>query len=234
MLVELVSECGISPEKLPYTFAGLCLQEPMALITNWLIATICFVCYYNLGKPESEFEKYWKGFYMLFGLSTVFGGLGHTFFYYTDIYGKFPCWTLGILTSFYAGKAMISLYNPLRKKLLTRILIAKAVILWVLAIALKSFLFVTVDAVVAYLIFCGGFGVYFWKKGMEGFKYIVFGVVILIPSAFIFLLKLNPHIWFNKDDLSHVLMMITITFFYFGIRFMANYFKENNTFNVLK
>lgn len=234
MLVEFVSECGIVSDKLPYTIGGLCLQEPMALITNWLIAAICFICFYNLGEPTSEFEKYWKRFYLFFGLSTVFGGLGHTFFFYTDIYGKFPCWILGIFTSYNAGKAMISLYTPSRTKLLTQLLIIKGIALLTLALTMKSFLFITIDAIVAYLIFCGGFGIYFWKKGMQGFKYIVFGVLVLTPSAFIFLLKLNPHIWFNKDDLSHVLMMVTIIFFYVGIRFIRDYFEEQEKLNLLK
>jgi hypothetical protein len=37
------SVCGISPDKLPFQIFGYCLQEPMALITNWLIAITAFI-----------------------------------------------------------------------------------------------------------------------------------------------------------------------------------------------
>ena len=36
----------------------------------------------------------------------------------------------------------------------------------------------------------------------------------MLPSAFVFLFKLNLHKWLNKDDLSHLLILTGIIFFY--------------------
>jgi len=211
--------CEIPLEKLPFDFYGLCLQEPMALVTNMIIAITCFVIYFRFNPVENNFQKHWKMFYLLFGLSTFFSGFGHMFFNYTGVYGKFPTWTLGLFSAFYAGKAMISLnvLKPQTHKFFLNLLYIKLIAFVVLALSFQSFIFVMADAVITYLFFCMGFGIYYWRKGLSSFKYTVIAVLVLIPSIFIFTLQYNPHLWFNKEDLSHVLMTATIIFFYFGV-----------------
>jgi hypothetical protein len=211
--------CGIPAEKLPFEFMGLCLQEPMALVTNMVIAIICLVIYSKMKLAETNFQKNWKMFFLFFGISTFFSGFGHMFFYYTGVYGKYPTWTLGLISAFYAGKAMISLnvINSKLYKVLIRFLYVKFIVFIALALSLQSFVFVMADATISYLFFCMGFGIYYWRKGLKSFKYTIYAVLFLIPSIFIFTLQLNPHLWFNKEDLSHVLMATTIIFFYFGV-----------------
>jgi hypothetical protein len=213
-------DCNLPEELLPFELFGLCLQEPMALITNWLIALTSFTLFFRIQRPLSSFSKHWRLFYLYFGISTFFGGLGHVLFNYFGIPGKFPCWIFGGLSAFHAAKAMISV-NMLTKNLqliITLFLWVKLFALTSLALYFGSFLFVMIDAVITYLFFCMGFGFYYWSIGYSNFKYTVYAIIILLPSIFIFTLKLNPHIWFNKDDLSHILMVITIIFFYLGIR----------------
>lgn len=198
---------------------GLCLQEPMALITNWLIAFTAFFIFFRFKPVITDFDRHWKKFYLYFGMSTLLAGLGHLFFNYTEVFGKYPTWIFGTVAAYHAGSAMISL-NVISEKLeeiLKYTLYFKAVIFLTLALIMKSFIFIMMDAVVTYLFFCLGLGSFYWRKGLSSFKYTVFAVVILIPSIFIFTLKLNPHLWFNKDDFSHVLMATTIIFFYFGV-----------------
>lgn len=213
------SICAIAPDKLPFQVFGFCLQEPMALLTNWLITITAFVLYFQLKNPLNAFQRHWKMFYLTFGISTFFGGLGHLLFFYFDVFGKFPCWIFGFIAAFHAGKAMISnkMISERQQRRLTYFLIFKGILLGSMAIIMKSFVYVMIDASITYLFFCLGFGLYYWKKGSDGFKYTVIAVLILLPSIFIFTLKINPHIWFNKDDLSHILMVTTIIFFYFGI-----------------
>ncbi|MGB0933857.1 MAG: DUF6962 family protein [Lishizhenia sp.] len=203
-----------------FTIGNLQLQEPMALVTNWMIALTCLILYKKIKKPQTLFELNWKRFYLFFGFSVLFGGLGHLFFHYFGIYGKFPCWTLGVFASYFAGKAMIStsIFSLKRRNLLHYILVAKCISFGALALLFNSFIFITVDAVISYLFYCGIVGFIYWKRGRSEFKYIVYAVIVLIPSIFIFLLRLNPHIWFNKEDLSHILMILTIILFYFGVQ----------------
>lgn len=219
MFLSVEYFCELPVEKLPFRMFGLCLQEPMALVTNWIIAITALIIYIKFKPVQNEFQRHWKLFYLTFGLSTFFAGLGHVFFNYTFVYGKFPTWILGTFTAYHASKAMISLgvISPILKKRLNYLIYMKAALFLSLAIVLQSFLFIMADAVLTYLFFCMGFGAHYWKKGLKSFKYTVIAVVILFPSIFIFTLKFNPHIWFNKDDLSHILMAATIIFFYFGV-----------------
>lgn len=207
-------------EIIRFSIGELQLQEPMALITNWLIAITCIVLYKKIKLPGTEFEKYWKKFYLFFGISVTFGGLGHLFFHYFGVYGKYPCWTIGVLASYYAGKAMIStsIFSEKNRKKLYQVLIAKCILLGLLAVVFSNFIFITIDAVLSYLVYCGIVSGVYWKRGFDGFKYIVFAIIVLFPSIFIFLLRLSPHVWFNKEDLSHILMIFTIILFYFGIK----------------
>lgn len=211
--------CNIPMEDLPFTFLGLCLQEPMTLITNLLMSITSFTLYFQLKTVENDFQKFWKLFYLSFGVSTFFGGFGHLFFQYTGVYGKFPSWVFAFLSAFFAGKAMISLGLTSRKlyQFANGFLYLKLFALTGLAIYSQWFMFVTFDAIITYLLYCMSLGIFYWAKGLKSFVYTVIAVGILIPSVFIFTLEYSPNIWFNKNDLSHVIITITIILFYFGV-----------------
>mgnify|MGYP006928713518 CR=1 FL=1 len=218
--------CDIPVEKLPFMMGGLCLQEPMALITNWIIASVAFVLYYKLRPLSGDFVKNWRFFLISIGLSTFFGGLGHIFFQYTGFYGKIPSWVLGNLAAFFAGKAMIStfLLKQSTNSFLLRLLYFKFLFFTFLALYYESFTFVLIDTVITYLLFCLGYGLYYWRrKGYASFKHMIIGVIILISSAFIFVFELNLSLWLNKDDLSHLIIATTIIFFYISIKRYSEY-----------
>lgn len=202
---------------------GLQLQEPMAVITNSMIAVFCFIAYFRLRKWEGAANRWWRLFYLIFGVSTFLGGMGHALFPYFGMYGKFPSWTLGCLANVCAARGMLELTpgaEPKRSEIL--FVWAKSGLLLVLAIITQKFLFVAVDAILTYIVYTGIFAWQLRKKGLEEMKFMVIGVIILLPSAFIFLLKLNPHKWLNKDDLSHLLMLVCIYFFYKGMMLLGS------------
>ena len=86
-----------------------------------------------------------------------------------------------------------------------------------------AFLPTAMNTMLAVVLIAGFLGNYYSKKiGIE-FKYFVFGVLVLLPSAFVFLFKINLHPWFDKNDLSHVLMFIGIIYFYLGVKRTLKY-----------
>ncbi len=206
-------------EIIEFSWLGLNLQEPMALITNWILASFSFFAFWSLKKGVSRFQDLWKMFYLVLGVSMLFGGLGHLFFQYTGIPGKFPSWTGGVLAGIYASFAMISLLNTreTQKKIEILVLI-KSVTLLIIAFVTQKFLFVAIDTSITYLFFCGYLGIRLSRNNWQGVKFIYLGVLVLIPSAIIFGMKINIHRWLNKDDLSHVLMLGCIIFFFLGVR----------------
>lgn len=218
--------CNIPEELLPFEMFGFCLQEPMALVLDTAIAVACFIFYFKLRHANSDFQTNWRIFFFIFGISTFLGGFGHLLYNYTGIYGKMPTWILAIIANYFPGKAMLSL-NLLKektKKQLHGLLIVKMIVFFFLMmfVALyyqkNSFVFVMVDSAITFLVFCLGLGISFRKRGVEYMKYIIYGVLALIPSIFIFIFEVNLSLWFNKDDFSHVIMIITLTFFYFATK----------------
>ncbi len=206
-------------EKIYFDLFGLHLQEPMALITNWLISFFCFYAFLKVKHIKSEKIIWWKRFFLMFSLSTFFGGLGHLFFLYFDIPGKFPNWTMGILAGIFAGKAvLVNTKNLNIKKVLTVFLWVKGILFLTLAIYCKNFLFIAIDAIVTYILYTGLIGYLQMRNGIPEMKYMVIGVIVTLPSAFIFLFKLNPHRWLNKDDLSHIFMLGCTIFFFIGVQ----------------
>lgn len=159
-------------------------------------------------------------FYLTFAFSTFFGGLGHLFFQYTGIYGKFPSWTFGTLANCFAALGMLN-FNAFSvpTSYAKWIVWSKAVIMLSLAIITQKFVFVAIDAIVTYIGYTGVYAYYMLSKRDAKFlKQIIIAVLILLPSAFIFLLKINVNRWLNKDDLSHILMLACVYFFYLGIK----------------
>ena len=206
-------------DKIAFNLFGLHLLEPMALITNWIMSAFSLFAYLKLKNTAIHDVVYWKKFFFWFAISTFFGGIGHLFFNYFDILGKFPNWITGVLSGYFAGKAIIvNLKNNALEKKYELFLIIKGAILLLASIATLKFVFVAVDAIITYVIFCGFMANSLYKKGIVELKYMTYGVLVCLPSIFIFFFKINPHRWLNKDDSSHLLMLACIIFFYIGAK----------------
>lgn len=200
---------------------GLNLQEPMALILNWIIASFCVYAFFKLNRFNNKANSYWRMFYLFFGISTFFGGLGHVFFLYTGIPGKFPSWIFGALANGFAALGVLNFKGISKPTTIAYYLVwIKCALLVVISMVTQKFIFIAIDAIVTYLCYTGIYLLFLQSRTL--FRYFIskflIGVVILLPSAFFFILKINLHDWLNKDDVSHILMLIAIVFFYQGLK----------------
>ncbi|NOQ74409.1 MAG: hypothetical protein GQ574_20535 [Crocinitomix sp.] len=223
---------GADFEKIHFVLFGLDLVEPMAFITDTILGvlTVSWGLYLNRIKIDIPFRSYWIWFFIVFGVGAFIGGLGHTFFMHWGVPGKIPSWLLGPLSIFLLEQGMISAHPDIRKLTLYKLLsfwkmilvyIAFGIVLYMAPEAKKStlpFLPIAINTIVGVILTAGLLGNYYSKKIAIEFKYFVFGVLILLPTAFIFLFKINLHQWFDKNDLSHILMMIGIYYFYLGTK----------------
>lgn len=198
---------------------NLKLQEPMSLVTNWMTASFCLFAAFKLKGEETNFMVLWRRFFLYLGISTALGGLGHLFFQYTGIYGKMPSWSFAIFSGLFVSFAMLSLVQEGKwRSSMTGIVLFKSALLLIYALWFQKFLFVAIDAIMTYLIICGGSALYFSRKFIPGMREIILGVLILLPSAFIFLMNVNVHRFLNRDDISHLLMLGCAISFYAGVK----------------
>lgn len=206
-------------EIIEFDLFGLHLQEPMSLITSWMMCAFSIYAYFKLTNTTQKEVYFWKAFFFWFFFSTFFGGTGHLFFKYSGIYGKFPNWIATVISGYYAGVAMtVNIKNNQKKKNYELLLVFKSVTLLVLALATQKFLYVATDAILTYSIYCGILGWAFYKTGDLRMIYFFYGVIVCLPSVFIFFLNVNPHLWFNKVDLSHIFLLACISLFFIGAK----------------
>jgi len=165
-------------------------------------------------------------FYLLLGISSFLGALGHTLFMYFNMYGKMPSWVLACAANVCAGFGMlkydqeISVRNPL-----VHLTWIKSAGLLIASLVIQKFVFVAVDAIVSYILFTGIYALKLKKNGIESMKFMALGVLVMLPSAFVFLFKWSPFRWLNKDDISHLLILAGIFCFYLALKKGINQLK---------
>lgn len=222
---------GADYEKMIWKFGEFTLMEPNTLITDTLMSAICFYLTYKLWKEQhrNPFVNWFMAFFLMLGMSTFVGGLGHGFYFYWGTMGKIPGWITAILAVFCIEQAMISfVYNKTLQKIYKGLSILKMlVVLGVfLRICLNSqvfekpelgFLPIAINTILGTILSAGILGVVFYRKHQAPFHYFSFGVLAMLPAAFVFLMKINLHPWMDKNDVSHILLSIGNVFFYVGI-----------------
>ncbi len=230
---------GADFEKIHFVLFDLDLVEPMAFVTDTLLGGLSVGLGLALTKIKNDhpFRSYWIWFYLVFGIGAFVGGLGHVFFEYWGVAGKFPSWILGPLSIYLLEQGMIAAHPNEEKGNLFKLISFWKTILVYIAFTLVclfapiqenpslAFLPTAFNTMLGVVLTAGFLGNQYSKKIGPEFKYFVYGVLVLLPSAFIFLFKINLHPWFDKNDLSHVLMMIGIFYFYLGVKRSIKYFK---------
>lgn len=217
-------------DKLQIELFGFIIQEPNGVISDLVMSVVSVILGILLIRKygKSEFEKWWIAFFILYGISAFLGAFGHGFYHYFGALGKVPNWLTGIPIIYFIELAMISLIaNPNRKKTLKLLALAKMIIVYMIFVGICftipinekpqiPFLPIAFNTILGVTLSAGVLGYQFYKKE-RSFKQIVIGVIVMVPSAFVFLMKINPTQWFDKNDLSHVLLTAGIIFFYLGI-----------------
>jgi hypothetical protein len=52
----------------------------------------------------------------------------------------------------------------------------------------------------------------------ENFKFFWIGVLVLVPTSLLQIFKINPHQYFDRNDLSHIILILSLILFYQGIK----------------
>ncbi|MEZ4936856.1 MAG: hypothetical protein R2799_04605 [Crocinitomicaceae bacterium] len=213
-------------EKIEFTLFGLHLLEPMALITNSLIAIVCSWIFFKLFRKNKtdEYVHYWALFFLTFALSTFGGGFAHLFYNYTGDYGKIPVFSLAVIANFFIDRACFTLVEDRKKRdWIEYILIAKTVLSVLLIAGMVEYIGKKIFLIVQFNTIITAAGILVWfgiktKDNSDAWKYFFFGIGILLITALVQILKINIHLWFNKDDFSHILITISMLLFYKGVK----------------
>ena len=215
-------------QKLEWHFMGFDFLEPNALIGDSIILIIALFFAFKTNKLQNEnpFFKYWSYFFILFGISFFIGGLGHFCFNYWGVRGKYFSWFAGIFSAYIIEYAMLGILPNLSlRKTLKRIALIKLVVFIFFEAFLltrysiesnpqKGLVLPTIFSFIGLGLTLGLLSVSYQRKIAKSFRFFWMSTLILVPNVIIQGLKINIHPYFDKNDFSHLLLIISM-FFYF-------------------
>jgi hypothetical protein len=222
---------GSDFEKIDFTFCGLDLLEPNSLIGNTILfisALIISIKVQNLSLA-TPFFSYWRLFFIAFGCSFFIGGLGHGFYNYWGVVGKYPGWIASIIALYFMERAMLSLLEEHRQNFFVLLSKMKLIIFVVAELFVFAFLDLKVNPQLGLLIpsiasamgFLTCLGYLGWRYARDinsSFRFFYWSVIVLIPSAFIQGMKISIAPWFDRSDLSHLLLLVVVLLHWKGVR----------------
>ena len=230
---------GADYDKIEFQFFGLELLEPSAFIGDMILAFFAFLFAYRVSKlSQTVFIKNWKIFFFLFGVLFLFGGFGHLMYNYWTVPGKYVGWFLGIIVVFYIEAAMLSFI--LRDKLRNALLIeskTKLVLALIGELLITSLIDLsgdfsvamqipTINSIFGLTLALAVLSFYYSKILTPGFKFFVFSVLVMLPAVVFRAMKINPAPWFDKNDVSHLVLFLGLTLYYTGVKRVAAYQKN--------
>ena len=175
-------------------------------------------------------------FLLVMGLATIIGGvLGHGFLYVTGMAGRLPGWFLSMLAVALMERAAIIHTRPLVKpwagNLLSILNYIELIVLSSLTFTTLDFLYVEIHATygLLFVVFMLELYVYRRSKDSSG-PYLFLGTAFGVLAIIVHELQWGINFWFNYNDVTHVIMLPSVWFYYKGIDRMGEKLgARNNT-----
>lgn len=185
----------------------------MAFITNGLITLVCLTGAIHSKKFNL---REWNYFFTTFAIASFSGALSHLFWNYWGVYGKIIPWLFGVISSGVLVEAMIKQFHFTNKtvQILRISILVKGTFILLFSFFYWNFLFVAFDTIFSLFIACGiGTLLLYYQHQRKELHYLLVGFLVMLPSAAIFLLKIDLHQWLNREDLSHLFIATGLFFF---------------------
>jgi hypothetical protein len=205
---------------------GLQIDEPVTTLTVLIVSFICFYSFVRLRfiPVQNKVHFYLQYYFLSMGIATALGGIiGHAFLYALTFEWKLAGWITSMFSIMLVERAAIEYALPLIHNRMG------AIFKWVNLFELCTFItltcirldffFVEVHSSYGLLIVVASLNLYvFMKLKTAGSKLFLIAVGFSAIAALIYMNKWSISVWFNYNDISHVLMSISALFFYFGAR----------------
>lgn len=217
----------------PDIFIGnLRLQEPVTTATDLILGIYCLYTAFALNKASKSGQAYRFLIIhlLLLGIAVIIGGtLGHGFQYLFSPAWKIPGWYISMIAVMFMERSSIEyIKNEVSHKLHKALLIinlVELIVIMIIASITLDFFWVEFHSVYGLLIVVFPCHLYNYSKTKDpASKQMLFGIAILILAIFVFNYPIILSIWFTNYDFAHILMFISIIFFYRAGRI----FKEDH------
>ena len=200
---------------------GLRIQEPITTLTDIFVTLICFYAFFRTRQKlqTGSIRNYLSLYFLLMGLSTLFGGVcGHAFQYILGLNGKLPGWLISTVAILLFELATIKLSQQFlsqkNTKTLTRIAVLGSIASFILILFTKDLKYVQLHATFGMLLISTSLhAALVYKNLNNGSKYILYGIGVSALTALVFNQQIALGKWFNHMDIAHVLMGVSMLLF---------------------
>jgi hypothetical protein len=223
-------------EPVKFKLFGIDLIEPNALIGDTFIGLLSFFLAFKTiqlikqNNGHKEFFIYWKYFFIIFGFSFLAGGLGHSCYNFWGPPGKYFGWLASIVCVYLIEQSMLSLYSKEKPKLLF-LKLSRLKLIFALAVEVSVFVFAdlyadpqkglavpSVTSAIGFITCLLILGWQYQKSITNGFKWFWISVLTMIPTAVFQGMKISIHPLFDRNDMSHILLVVSLVMYWIGIK----------------
>lgn len=213
----------VEPQPSVYPF-GIRIDEPLATLTDVIVALVCFYAYYQLNKRKlpGRAQFYFRYYFLLMGIATMSGGLiGHGFLYALSFGWKLPGWIISMISVALVERSAIAHAQPLMGPRIGKFFLVVNLIELTTIIAITmttlDFKWVQFHSGYGLLAIVTTFHAFTWYRTRDkGSLIIIGGVAITCIASYVFINQLSIHTWYNYLDLSHTLLAIAAYVMYLG------------------
>jgi hypothetical protein len=208
---------------------GITILEPVATLTDILVAAVCFYAFINLRNHPNKKAIYillYRYYFLIMGFATLYGGIiGHGLLYMFSFEWKIPGWILSMISVGLIERASIFHAKSFLKKNVGKFfawfnLVELATLIFIAIYTLK-FIFVEAHGAYGFLIVLSSFElVVYIKTKDKGSKLALWAVFFAFLAAVSHIAKLSIHKWFNHIDLAHVFMIIGSLLLFYAVKAM--------------
>ncbi len=211
---------------------NLRIDEPMTVLTDLLLAGICFLAYFRLRQlnNSNRIGRYFAAYFLCLGLGSFFGALlSHAFIYKLPVHLKLLSWLFVLLSVGFLSVASLDMARPLLNPVFSRIISRLNVLLFIVAafytiwnLAFSPVKYYTIFGMV---IMVGLLSIFVYRKtGKKGHARLATAVGIGILSVFVFSYEWGFGPWFNHNDLSHVILSFATILLYKGASLLSSFY----------
>ena len=207
----------------------LLLLEPVTVLTDWMITAVCFYFAFQIGRNKKNTP--FILFFVLQGLSTLFGGVAHGFYYATGLTMHQVAWV-------FAGLSILALQWSLNAQMPTvssRISLNSIALLQFSVFAVfalqpsATFIPVAVNSAVGLVLMVLPVAIFLKVRLHYNWTVYFFrGIGVLALAGLVNASGFHPMKWFNGNDLAHVIIIAALYFFYRGVNKFSE-FKSAET-----
>ena len=201
---------------------GYTIFEPMTVVTNTVIFFLATLFYGRLRRFGNPYARHMSLFILFLGISTLAGALAHGVQY--QMGSKFLYAVVSLTFVFSSLSALFCFlpayyYSRLRDEYsgkVTNYAVLSTMISMIASIYVSRFAIVKIIAggVLLYSLFVH---ISAHKKTSEsGNKLVIIGILVAFVPIIVHTLKISAGVWMNHKDISHIIMIFSLTLIYQG------------------